>query len=140
MQTFDYKAATSLDEALALLKEHGEDAELIAGGTSLLIMMQQGLVQPKVVIGLAGVKELRGIRRTPDGGLVYGATTTHRELETSPEAFAYDAQLPKALGVIATIRITPIRASPSAATSCTPIRHRIRRRSSSRSTRTVRPR
>jgi aerobic carbon-monoxide dehydrogenase medium subunit len=105
MQTFDYKAATSLDEALALLKEHGDDAELIAGGTSLLIMMQQGLVQPKVVIGLAGVKELRGIRRTPDGGLVYGATTTHRELETSPEAFAYDAQLPKALGVIATIRI-----------------------------------
>ena len=105
MQTFDYKAPNSLDEALALLKEHGDEAELIAGGTALIIMMQQGLVQPKVVIGLSGVKELRGVRRTADGGLVFGATTTHRELETSPEAFAYDAQLPKALGVIATIRI-----------------------------------
>jgi carbon-monoxide dehydrogenase medium subunit len=105
MQTFDYLQPTSLDEALDLKAKHGNDAEFIAGGTSILIMMQQGLVQPKVVIGLGGVKELRGIRRTPDGGLVYGATTTHRELETSPEAFAYDAQLPKALGVIATIRI-----------------------------------
>src|SRR6202042_1220936 len=99
MQTFDYKIASSLDEALALLKEHGEDAELIAGGTSLVIMMQQGLVQPKVVVSLGAVKELRGIRRTVDGGLFFGATTTHRQLETSPEAFAYDAQLPKALGV-----------------------------------------
>jgi carbon-monoxide dehydrogenase medium subunit len=105
MQTFDYTAAKSLDEALALLKQHGDDAELIAGGTSLLIMMQQGLVQPKVVIGLNDVKELKGVRRTAEGGLVFGAMTTHRQLETSPEAFAYDAQLPKALGVIATIRI-----------------------------------
>lgn len=105
MQTFDYQAAGSLDEALALLKQHGEDAELIAGGTSLIIMMQQGLVQPKIVVGLGGIKELRGVKRTADGGLEFGAMTTHRELETSPEAFAYDAQLPKALGVIATIRI-----------------------------------
>lgn len=105
MRTFDYQQASSLDEALALLGTYGDDAELIAGGTSILIMMQQGLVQPKVVIGIGALKELRGIRRTPDGGLVYGAATTHRELETSPEAFAYDAQLPKALGVIATIRI-----------------------------------
>src|SRR5580692_9380109 len=105
MQTFDYKPASSMNEALALLKEHGEDAELIAGGTSIVLMMQQGLVRPKVVIGLHDLKELRGIRRTADGGLIYGAMTTHNELETSPEAFAYDAQLPAALGLIATIRI-----------------------------------
>jgi carbon-monoxide dehydrogenase medium subunit len=105
VRTFDYRPAASIDEALAALAEHGDAVELIAGGTSLVLMMQQGLVQPAVVVGLNGIAELRGVRRTPDGGLDVGATTTHRQLETSPEAFAYDAALPQALGVIATIRI-----------------------------------
>lgn len=105
MKTFDYRAATSLDDALAALKEHGDDVEFIAGGTSLILMMQQGLVQPSIVVGLGDIKELRGIKRTSDGGLEVGAMTTHRVLETSPEAFAYAAALPQSLGVIATIRI-----------------------------------
>jgi carbon-monoxide dehydrogenase medium subunit len=105
VKTFDYRAATSLDDALAALKEHGDDVEFIAGGTSLILMMQQGLVQPSIVVGLGDIKELRGIKRTSDGGLEVGAMTTHRVLETSPEAFAYAAALPQSLGVIATIRI-----------------------------------
>ena len=105
MRTFDYTAAGSIDEALAALKEFGDDVEFIAGGTSLILMMQQGLVQPAKVVGLGNIKELRGIKRTADGGLEVGAMTTHRQLETSPEAFAYAAALPQSLGVIATIRI-----------------------------------
>jgi carbon-monoxide dehydrogenase medium subunit len=105
VRTFDYRAAASIDEALAALEEHGDEIELIAGGTSLVLMMQQGLVQPAVVVGLGAIKELRGIKRTADGGLDVGAMTTHRQLETSPEAFAYAAALPQSLGVIATIRI-----------------------------------
>ncbi len=105
MRTFDFKPAASIDEALSLLGEYGDEAEFIAGGTSLVLMMQQGLVQPGVVIGLGNVPELRGIKRTAEGGLEVGAMTTHRVLETSPEAFAFAAALPQALGVIATIRI-----------------------------------
>jgi aerobic carbon-monoxide dehydrogenase medium subunit len=105
VKTFDYRAAASIDDALAALKEHGDDVEFIAGGTSLILMMQQGLVQPSIVVGLGNIKELRGIKRTSDGGLEVGAMTTHRVLETSPEAFAYAAALPQSLGVIATIRI-----------------------------------
>lgn len=105
MRTFDYEAPASIDEALVALKKYGGDAEFIAGGTSLILMMQQGLVQPGKVIGLGRIKELRGIKRTADGGLEVGAMTTHRQLETSPEAFAYAAALPQSLGVIATIRI-----------------------------------
>ncbi len=105
MRTFDYKPASSIAEALELLGEYGDEAEFIAGGTSLVLMMQQGLVQPGVVIGLGAIPELRGIKRTPDGGLDVGAMTTHRVLETSPEAFAFAAALPQSLGVIATIRI-----------------------------------
>jgi aerobic carbon-monoxide dehydrogenase medium subunit len=105
VQTFDYTAAGSIDEALAALDEHGDDVEFIAGGTSLILMMQQGLVQPAKVVGLGNIKELRGIKRTADGGLEVGAMTTHRQLETSPEAFAFAAALPQSLGVIATIRV-----------------------------------
>jgi carbon-monoxide dehydrogenase medium subunit len=105
VRTFDYSDPASIDEALALLKQYGDEAEFIAGGTSLILMMQQGLVQPNKVIGLGKIKELRGIKRTADGGLEVGAMTTHRQLETSPEAFAYAAALPQSLGVIATIRV-----------------------------------
>jgi carbon-monoxide dehydrogenase medium subunit len=105
VRTYDYSAPASIDEALAALKEYGDDAEFIAGGISLILMMQQGLVQPGKVIGLGNIKELRGIKRSADGGLEVGAMTTHRQLETSPEAFAYAAALPQSLGVIATIRI-----------------------------------
>jgi carbon-monoxide dehydrogenase medium subunit len=105
VRTFDYTAAGSVDEALAALEEFGDEVEFIAGGTSLILLMQQGLVQPAKVVGLGNIKELRGIKRTADGGLEVGAMTTHRQLETSPEAFAYAAALPQSLGVIATIRI-----------------------------------
>jgi aerobic carbon-monoxide dehydrogenase medium subunit len=105
VRTFDYTAAGSIDEALAALQEYGDEVEFIAGGTSLILMMQQGLVQPAKVVGLGNIKELRGIKRTADGGLEVGAMTTHRQLETSPEAFAFAAALPQSLGVIATIRI-----------------------------------
>ncbi len=105
MRTFDYSAAASIDEALEALEQYGDDVEFIAGGTSLILMMQQGLVQPAKVVGLGNIKELRGIKRSADGGLEIGAMTTHRVLETSPEAFAYTAALPQSLGVIATIRI-----------------------------------
>ena len=105
MRTFDYTAAASVDEALAALAEYGDEVEFIAGGTSLILMMQQGLVQPAKVVGLGNIKELLGIKRSADGGLEVGAMTTHRQLETSPEAFAYAAALPQSLGVIATIRI-----------------------------------
>jgi carbon-monoxide dehydrogenase medium subunit len=105
VRTFDYQEAGSIDEALAALAEYGDDVEFIAGGTSLILMMQQGLVQPAKVVGLRTIKELHGIKRSADGGLEVGAMTTHRVLETSPEAFAFAAALPQSLGVIATIRI-----------------------------------
>ena len=56
MKTFDYSAAATIDEALAALKEYGDDVEFIAGGTSLILMMQQGLVQPAKVVGLGNIK------------------------------------------------------------------------------------
>jgi carbon-monoxide dehydrogenase medium subunit len=80
--SFDYEVAASAAHALALLAEHGEDAKLLAGGHSLLPMMKVRLAQPAVLIDIARITELSGIRvEGPE--IVIGATTRHADLVTS---------------------------------------------------------
>jgi carbon-monoxide dehydrogenase medium subunit len=80
--SFDYEVATSAQHALTLLAEHGEDAKLLAGGHSLLPMMKVRLAQPAVLIDIARVVELSGIRADGDE-VVIGATTRHADLVNS---------------------------------------------------------
>ncbi len=105
MRSFDYVPATSLDEVIDGLQQHGDEAHLMAGGTALVLLMKQGLVQPSYVIGLREVASLRGIRRLPDGGLEIRALVTHREAERSPDVHAYCPALAEAFSRVATIRI-----------------------------------
>jgi carbon-monoxide dehydrogenase medium subunit len=77
----------------------------MAGGTALILLMQQGLVQPGHVVGLRGVSELQGVRRTAEGGLQIGAMATHRQAETSAEVNAYCPALANNFSRVATIRI-----------------------------------
>jgi len=80
--SFDYEVAESTAHALSLLAQHGEDAKLLAGGHSLLPMMKVRLAQPAVLIDIARVSELSGIRA--DGAeLVIGATTRHADVAGS---------------------------------------------------------
>jgi aerobic carbon-monoxide dehydrogenase medium subunit len=80
--SFDYEVADSAAHALSLLAEHGEDAKLLAGGHSLLPMMKVRLAQPAMLIDIARVTELSGIRVEGDE-IVIGATTRHAELAGS---------------------------------------------------------
>jgi len=105
MKTFDYHTPTTSDEAIALLAQYGDDAHFMAGGTSMMLLMQQGLVQPGHVVGLRGVTDLKGISRTSDGGLEIRATTSHRQAETSSDVFAYCPTLAENFARVATIRI-----------------------------------
>ncbi|HZT06844.1 MAG TPA: xanthine dehydrogenase family protein subunit M [Chloroflexota bacterium] len=105
MREFDFHPATSTAEALDLLGRYGDDAHFMAGGTSLMLMMQQGLVQPGHVVGLRNIRELRGVRSVPGGGLEIGATTTHREVERAKETSAYCPTLAENFSRIATVRI-----------------------------------
>lgn len=80
---FDYVRAGSLDEAVAALDEHGDDASLLAGGHSLLPLMRLRLADPAVIVDLGRVGELRGV--TEDGEqLAIGAMTTHHQIVTDP--------------------------------------------------------
>ena len=80
--SFGYDAPGSLEEAFGLLRQHGEDAKLLAGGHSLLPAMKLRLTQPEVLIDLSRIPGLSGIRTDGDT-LIIGAITTHTEVATS---------------------------------------------------------
>ena len=77
---FAYDRASSVDEALSLLMEHGADAKVIAGGQSLLPLMKLRLARPDRLIDIGRIDSLRGVRSLPDGRLAIGALTTYAQL------------------------------------------------------------
>ena len=83
MRDFEYLEPKTVAEACAMLKRYGGEARPYAGGAYLSIVMKQGLLQPKALINIKGIGELKGIRFDPNEGLIIGALVTHRELETS---------------------------------------------------------
>src|SRR5262245_54684356 len=80
---FDYLAPASLDEALALLAEHGDEAKVLAGGQSLVPLLNFRLVRPGYLIDLNDVPGLDHIRRE-NGHVAIGALARQRAVETSP--------------------------------------------------------
>jgi aerobic carbon-monoxide dehydrogenase medium subunit len=81
---FAYDRASTVDEALALLAEHGADAKLIAGGQSLLPLMKLRLARPDRLIDIGRIESLRGVRSAADGRLAIGALTTYAQLLQAP--------------------------------------------------------
>ena len=84
MHDFQFHGPSGLEEAFALLEEHGEDARLMSGGTALVLQMKQRFSQPGQVIGLRRIPGLSNIEETADGGFRIGALCTQRQVETSP--------------------------------------------------------
>ncbi len=79
---FDYERAGSVEEAISLLQQHGDEAKLLAGGHSLLPLMKLRLAVPGVLVDVGRVSELSYIRDAGDH-VAIGALTRHRDLETS---------------------------------------------------------
>ncbi|MDO9497744.1 MAG: xanthine dehydrogenase family protein subunit M [Nocardioides sp.] len=77
---FDYLAPTTVEEALAALGQHGDEAKILAGGQSLLPVLRMRLNAPEVVIDLGRIESLRGIRDDGDA-IVIGAMTPHSVVE-----------------------------------------------------------
>ena len=84
---FDYQRADSKEQAISLLKEHGDEAKLLAGGHSLIPLMKYRLAAPGVVVDVGRIDELSYVR---DEGnyLAIGALTRHREIETNEMVLA----------------------------------------------------
>ena len=106
MIAFAYDEPASLDQALEILEQRGEDARVIAGGTALINLMKQRLVQPAHVVGLRQIPGLNVISR--NGDLHIGALATHRAVETSRAAVLHAPALQEMLRQVASIRIRNI--------------------------------
>ncbi|WP_427894786.1 FAD binding domain-containing protein [Kribbella sp. GL6] len=79
---FDYYAPTTVDETLALLREHS-DAKVLAGGQSLMPALRLRLAAPETIVDIGKVGELQGIRDDGDA-LVIGAMTPHSTVQSDP--------------------------------------------------------
>jgi carbon-monoxide dehydrogenase medium subunit len=77
---FDYYDPRSLDEALALLDRHGDDAKVLAGGQSLMPLLNMRLARPNVVVDINQIKDLNYVRAS-DGGVAIGAIARQRALQ-----------------------------------------------------------
>ncbi len=78
---FKYIRPQSIEEAVKLLDEHGEDAKILAGGVGLINFMKERLLSPAYVIDIKGIPELKRLEYVPNEGLYVGAAVTFRELE-----------------------------------------------------------
>ncbi len=81
---FAYEAPESLEEAVRMLHENGEDAKLLAGGHSLLPLMKLRLAAPTLLVDLRRIPGLHGIQRE-NGSWRIGAMTRHADLQNAPE-------------------------------------------------------
>lgn len=104
MIPFEYRAPRTVEEALAHLRQYGEDARPLAGGTALVLMMRQRLVRPACLVSLRGIAALGRIVPA-NRSIEIGACVTHREAETSPIVRQRLPVLAETYRRVATIRV-----------------------------------
>jgi len=102
---FEYYNPTTVDEALSLLAEHGYDAKPLAGGQSLIPIMNFRLAQPAILVDLNNISELSYIQPDEGGGLRLGAMTRHHQVEHDPLIAERAPLIFEAMPMIATSQI-----------------------------------
>ena len=104
MRDFFFHTPANLEDTLALLDKHQDDGRPVAGGTALVLLLKQSLLDADHIVSLEKVPGLSGIHAEADG-LHIGALTTHREVETSAEVRKAAPLLADVYGQVATVRI-----------------------------------
>jgi len=104
--SFEYFSPTTVDEALVLLAEYGYDAKVLAGGQSLIPMMNFRLAQPSVIIDINKINELFYIRENQDEGELHiGAMSRHSQVEHNSLVANRTPLVYEAMRHIATVQI-----------------------------------
>jgi 4-hydroxybenzoyl-CoA reductase subunit beta len=99
---FTYLAPVSAADAVKLMADHGRDAMLVAGGTDLFPNMKRRQFEPKVLIGLRGIRELVGVRGTAGTGITVGSGTTLTATSRHAELARHYPALATAAGLVST--------------------------------------
>jgi len=105
MRNFEYIQVRTLDEAILLLKECGEKAHILAGGTDVLVKLKRKQIAPEVLIDIKGIPGLDGIEYQKDAGIRIGSLTTIREIERSPVVRSYLPILAYAASLLGSVQI-----------------------------------
>jgi aerobic carbon-monoxide dehydrogenase medium subunit len=100
----EWLAPSSLEEAAELRAQRGADTTVVAGGSFLGILMNQGFLEPASLLWLGRIEELRGIE-VRSGELCLGAMVTHRRVERDPVVREGWAVLAEAFGLVASPRV-----------------------------------
>ena len=103
MHPFEYAAPETLEDALALLHEHRDEAKVLAGGQSLVPLLNYRLARPRVVVDINGLP-LDGVR-VDDGRLRLGALVRHHQLEESDTIARHCPVLREAARLIGNVRV-----------------------------------
>ena len=106
MRKFDYQAPGVLDDALAIVDRHKEEARVLAGGTDLIVQMKNGQVHPQFVVDVKKIPELNRLEWDPNEGFHIGAAVPLSKLadyQPLKEKFNIFAQ---ACSIIGSIQIS----------------------------------
>ncbi len=101
---FDYAAPTSMEDAIALLKQHGDEAKILTGGHSLIPLMKLRLARPGFVVDLGRVPGIRTIEMDGDT-LQIGAAATHDDVQHSDLVQGHCAMLSECAGEIGDVQV-----------------------------------
>jgi carbon-monoxide dehydrogenase medium subunit len=105
MRPFAYARPASLDEAVALLAEHGPEARVLAGGTDLVIRLRDGSARPSIVVDVKRIAELDPSIREVDGRLVIPATAVMTDIAADPRVRRRFRALAEAAEVVGSVQI-----------------------------------
>lgn len=101
---FEYQDPETLEETIALLAEHGDDAKVLAGGQSLIPLLNFRLARPEVLVDINRIEPLAGIDERPEG-LRIGAATRQSALERSSQVAAQQPLLSEVIRYVAHAQI-----------------------------------
>jgi CO/xanthine dehydrogenase FAD-binding subunit len=102
---FEYLAPKTLEAALSLLKEQGEGAHVMAGGTDVVVKMTHGRLKPKAIISLREIDGLNEIRFHAEEGLTIGATARLAEVASHPDILNHYPALAYAVSCMANVEV-----------------------------------
>ena len=105
LPSFDYVRATTADEVVRLLKEHGEAAQLAMGGTDLFVRMRDGFIRPQVVVDVKHLPGMRDVVYDGQAGLTVGAAATMNEIARHPDVQAHYPLLAEAANSVASYQL-----------------------------------
>ena len=105
LPNFDYVRAGTPDEVTRLLKKHGETAQLLMGGTDLLVRMRDGVIRPRIVVDVKHLPGMRDILYDAQTGLTVGAAATMNKIARHPDVQAHYPLLAEAAESVASYQL-----------------------------------